>query len=59
MSRLPEKFELQTLRALELQLHRGQAAAPAGTMDGMSWLGRGSIVSCRSEIPVLFWHWRN
>ena len=39
MSRLPEKFELQTLRALELQLHRGQAGAPAGTMDGMSWFG--------------------
>ncbi len=39
MSRLPEKFELQTLRALELQLHRGQAGAPAGTMEGMSWFG--------------------
>jgi hypothetical protein len=39
MGRLPEKFELQTLRALELQLHRGQAAAPAGTMEGMSWFG--------------------
>ncbi len=39
MGRLPEKFKLQTLRALELQLHRGQAAAPAGTMEGMSWFG--------------------
>ena len=39
MSRLPEKFELQTLRALELKLHRGQAGAPAGTMEGMSWFG--------------------
>ena len=38
MSRLPENLN-QTLRALELQLHRGQSGAPAGTMDGMSWFG--------------------
>ena len=39
IGRLPEKFQLQTLRALELRLHRGQAAAPAGTIEGMSWFG--------------------
>ena len=39
MSRLPVSFNLQALRVLEVRLHRGQAAAPAGTMDGMSWFG--------------------
>jgi len=39
MARLPTRFTASALRDAELTLHRGTAAAPVGTVDGISWFG--------------------
>tara|TARA_B110000971_G_scaffold221969_1_gene272033 strand:+ start:2926 stop:5322 length:2397 start_codon:yes stop_codon:yes gene_type:complete len=39
MARLPTRFTTSVLRDAELTLHRGTAAAPVGTVDGISWFG--------------------
>lgn len=39
MARLPTRFTTSVLRDTELTLHRSTAAAPIGTVDGISWFG--------------------
>lgn len=39
MARLPTRFTSSVLRDAERTLHRGTAAAPVGTVDGISWFG--------------------